>query len=105
MSDPDVTGEVFLSDSSKRNAVVRAVAERCWKPARHNSNFGVRISHFGLPDPLRLDETLIEGSSAQFLRPRSSGTIRSWQKLRGIGASRHPGLQGTAKSGTMRTVL
>ena len=55
--------------------------------------------------PLRLDDAPIKGSLAQFLPPTSGGTTRSRQNLRGIGASRHPGLQGAAKSGSIRTAL
>ncbi len=67
MNDPVFSHDVFLSHNAKDKAVVHAVAWQCSKSVMHTSDFDVRISNFGLPLSLRLDDAPIKGSLAQFL--------------------------------------
>ncbi len=59
--------DVFLSHGSKDKAVMRTLAERLRATGGITSNLDLRLSDFGFPPPLRLDDAPIKASQAQFL--------------------------------------
>ena len=64
MDDAAFSRDVFLSHRAKDKAVVRLLAERCCISVMHTSDFGARITGFGLPVPLRLNDACPKGAAA-----------------------------------------